>query len=452
MIGSAIRTCEPAFGRNGGRKSLTFQIRSYDDVVVEDSHLTQLGLAPEQAQAAQVRFAARLAALVGEVMACRNLLPQDAAASTPSGRPGGLDPSLAEKFLEDLRDLGAGLWGALSGDFIARARDCGLPAAAEACPPALAFFEQQAPILWEMIYEGKRAQDLDWRRFWGFRYPITHWVVRRGLPHPPAQVLVRNGLFSAVSEDLGCAGAEVTALVERLEQQVRGLGHDNLSRALRQRVCRERTGGVDGAEWFRGHLAGKSQLEQKRWKDRALVEILTEARSRYELFHFACHGDADRLSELYTRLVMKVAGEALLLDVGLLLSDLAEAGGLGPGPRPLVFLNACSTSQPSPAGEPPGFPEAWIKCGAAAVIATLCPVPDRFAHAFAEAFYENLFRGGQAPGQAVSCGDLAEALLTTRCQFMDRDHNPLGLAYVLYARKGTRVLLDESLPSRSSGG
>jgi hypothetical protein len=74
-----------------------------------------------------------------------------------------------------------------------------------------------------------------------------------------------------------------------------------------------------------------------------------------------------------------------------------------------------------------------------AVIATLCSVPDHFAHAFAVKFYEFLFSSSREPG-SDHFRYLAEALLATRRFFMEQYNNPLGLAYVLYARKGVHIL------------
>jgi hypothetical protein len=110
-----------------------------------------------------------------------------------------------------------------------------------------------------------------------------------------------------------------------------------------------------------------------------------------------------------------------------------------------VFLNACSTSKQSASYEPPGFPNQWIHGqGALAVMATLCPVPDYFAHTFARKFYDVLLGAlakPDAPGSARN-RYVAEALLQTRRYFMETYNNPLGLAYVLYAYKGAHVLAD----------
>jgi hypothetical protein len=70
-------------------------------------------------------------------------------------------------------------------------------------------------------------------------------------------------------------------------------------------------------------------------------------------------------------------------------------------------------------------------------------VPDHFAHAFADKFYELLFQASGQPG-ADRCRFLAEALLATRRHFMQEYNNPLGLAYVLYARQGVHILPEGS--------
>ena len=106
------------------------------------------------------------------------------------------------------------------------------------------------------------------------------------------------------------------------------------------------------------------------------------------------------------------------------------------GTRPFVFLNACGTAEQGDAYEPPSFPGEWITGrGALAVVATLCPVPDYFAHAFALKFYELLL---PTPADADSDRPRspAHALLATRRHFLERYNNPLGLAYVLYAERG----------------
>ena len=51
-----------------------------------------------------------------------------------------------------------------------RLRGCGFPAGEGAEEPALTFMERQAPVMWEMMYEGRVTDDPDWRRFWASGY------------------------------------------------------------------------------------------------------------------------------------------------------------------------------------------------------------------------------------------------------------------------------------------
>jgi hypothetical protein len=80
---------------------------------------------------------------------------------------------------------------------------------------------------------------------------------------------------------------------------------------------------------------------------------------------------------------------------------------------------------------------------ALAVLATLCPVPDYFAHAFAAKFYEFLHERLQdTTGVHRRYRYLAETLLGTRRYFMEEFNNPLGLAYTLYAMRGAHIEAD----------
>lgn len=172
-------------------------------------------------------------------------------------------------------------------------------------------------------------------------------------------------------------------------------------------------------------------LQTQKWKAKTVQQIFSDPNFSYELIHFACHCEPAKVSELLSHLRIKIAGEEISLSVASMPSDQRPNE-----PGPLVFLNACGTGQQGNTDEPPGFPESWISNrGAVAVVATLCPVPDLFAHAFARKFYTILFRSVADPQALVRDRYLAEALLETRRYFMQECGNPLGLAYVLYAVK-----------------
>jgi hypothetical protein len=101
--------------------------------------------------------------------------------------------------------------------------------------------------------------------------------------------------------------------------------------------------------------------------------------------------------------------------------------------QPLIFLNACQTAGGSNALRRIfNLPSKFVARGAAALLATACPVPDIFAAAFAKKFYEYFL------DQHYTIG---EALRETRLYFLKEHHNPLGLAYGLYSPAQYRVAL-----------
>jgi hypothetical protein len=432
--------------RKARRRPLTFYVRGPNEVIVGSYLDAKLGPSLEERSATLgADFAEKLDELARRLAEGRQREVDAEEPAPPPPEPGEdplkLSPEVCEEYLEALRELGASLRGYVSPDLMTKARGFGFPAQREEDERVLSFYEYKAPILWEMMYEGKAAEKVNWRNFWGFRAPITHWLIGQ-LP-PADEICVQQGLFSAFSENLASAELEVTALAERLERHVKGLSHGRLAHALREKVAKEKSEALKEAEWFRCHLQGKPRAERDEWKRLALIEIFTGARSRYELIHFACHCAPGQRSDLHSSLVMQIAGESLALKVLLMSTqDMQQTGG-GGQPGPLVFLNACGTARPDEKGKPPAFPEVWLLYGAAAVIATLCPVPDLFAHAFADVFYKFLFeRPGHAGGDRLRC--VAEALLQARRHFMQHYNNPLGLAYVLYAH--TDVVVQPAPP------
>ncbi|NJR18397.1 MAG: CHAT domain-containing protein [Calothrix sp. CSU_2_0] len=93
--------------------------------------------------------------------------------------------------------------------------------------------------------------------------------------------------------------------------------------------------------------------------------------------------------------------------------------------QPLIFLNACqSAGGVDELRKTFNLPNKFIQYGAAAVIATACPMPDVFAAAFAKVFYEFFI------GKKMLIG---KALCETRRYFLEKYNNPLGLAYGLYS-------------------
>jgi hypothetical protein len=147
-----------------------------------------------------------------------------------------------------------------------------------------------------------------------------------GGPATRREILVRQGLFSAISEDLSGASPEVVQLIEQLEKRITGLCHGSLDRALRERLVREGHASLGATEpgrfWLRSPLEKREEDEREEWKKQALVEIYQDARSRYGLIHFACHCDASPNTEMYSCLIIHVAGEPMTLKVSLMSADL----------------------------------------------------------------------------------------------------------------------------------
>jgi CHAT domain-containing protein len=96
--------------------------------------------------------------------------------------------------------------------------------------------------------------------------------------------------------------------------------------------------------------------------------------------------------------------------------------------NPLVILNACLTGITDSLCISGWAAEFW-KGGARGVVATEFQVPDWFAAVFIEKLYEHLLSGEP----------LGESLWATRSYFWEREKNPLGLAYALYAPLAIRI-------------
>jgi CHAT domain-containing protein len=136
--------------------------------------------------------------------------------------------------------------------------------------------------------------------------------------------------------------------------------------------------------------------------DRALEQKLSpEGASRavagYDVLHFIGHASRkERDGQSVVLLSEDESGEPQELS-GELLVQLLRASRV---PR-LFFLNACDTADL--AGEPssPGLVPALIAAGAPAVVAMQYPISDATARVFAETFYRELLRNGQADWAAA---------------------------------------------------
>ena len=360
-----------------------------------------------------------------------------------------LKEATSQLYLEQLKTIGFGLRDKLNPKLFDAFKKRGFMKQQPAEEPAMAFYTYgQAQVLWDMMYEElDPGEDAEWEHFWGFRVPITHWQPGQNRDH---KIQLKRGLFSAVDETLAFANDEVSLLAQQLTG---GLCHRSLCDEFKNRAQNELRRKLNDPaaveKWFQAQTAKswfssfieklnegtKEQdaitLQTIKWKEKAIRAIFSDPEFTYELIHFACHCEPDKLSELLSQLKIHIAGEEISLSVALM-SVGGEARSDQPGS--LVFLNACGTGEQGQNAEPPGFPENWIsKRGALGVVATLCTVPDLFAHAFARKFYKTLFESVANAKAPMRERYLAEALLETRRFFMTECRNPLGLAYVLYS-------------------
>jgi hypothetical protein len=417
--------------------------------LVSGTPVGALGITLAEGVAASAEFAKRLFA-VGEIIADQE---RAALAGDEPGRQTRLRESItlseqtSNRQLDNLREVGVGIRVPLEDEFVNALRFHEFLRKDGGPEPALTFQEDDAqpPVLWDMFCEGRLTDPLDWRAFWGFRVPISHWR----LGSRTARVTLRSGLFAATNEELCYAGSEVDHIATKLQL---GARRRTMADYFREYVRRELgdqqmpSADIDAwlapgtKRWLSQYLDERCPPGQDppRWKRRKIVEMFTGADFVFDVLHFACHAAPENTAFL-SELQFKVGGEGVVLPAGLISSDMPIKLENASSPGPLVFLNACSTAEPGPGFQQAGFPKAWIRDrGAVAVLGTVCPVPDYFAHVFALKFYENLF-GLASEAPAAPSATLGAAFLATRRYFMEHHRNPLGLAYVLYADKDARL-------------
>jgi hypothetical protein len=422
-------------------------------VSVDSEELRSLGFTRGTAQDTAETFVSALNDLSSTIIAKQNLLNIYAADYDDQlDRTLYLDAQIAGGYLRKLRDAGGQLRSSISKEvqedlafsgfnFLRNKDSQGRRVAEE---PSLAFIENvkdadTAPVLWEMMYEGEIYSNPIWRKFWGFRVPIAYW----GSRFRTERINLDNGVFAAAYENLPFAGKELTILTERIGA---GLKFDRLGDVLRESVMKE----IPNQEfdwkgnWFAEFFTHMQKDEHaiSDWKRRQWVEIFMKRPGAYGLVHFACHCTPGAGNEFLSRLDLKVGGEEICLDAGFISAALSRPAKRRDDPGPLVFLNACGTGEVSAKQRPPGFPLKWMENqGALAVLVTLCPVPDYFAHKFASKFYEILSKAVAHPETRAGRRNryVAETLLLTRRHFMKKYNNPLGLAYVLYGMKDVHV-------------
>ncbi|WP_213979232.1 CHAT domain-containing protein [Sphingomonas sp. dw_22] len=152
--------------------------------------------------------------------------------------------------------------------------------------------------------------------------------------------------------------------------------------------------------------------------------------------HFVCHYDTtaalsrDHTVQLGRRVQLLGGAWSVVSQYSAALRELLPNGTVRAGKgtrRPLVFLNACASSDVTPEGVM-SFPGMLLEWGGDAVIGTEVAVPDMAAAEFARLFYTEFLAGKT----------LGEAIYEARAALM-RVGNPIGAIYSAYALPGLRL-------------
>jgi hypothetical protein len=138
------------------------------------------------------------------------------------------------------------------------------------------------------------------------------------------------------------------------------------------------------------------------------------------VLHFACHCTVNGTNDRHRYLNV---GDNCAITLSQLKNESEGKATSGPGARPLVFLNACSSTVPeSREADRGAFTEFLLAGQFRGVLGTLFDISDTVAAHFARVFYEALLSGRT----------VGEAMYDARWHLMERHGNPLGLLYTFH--------------------
>jgi hypothetical protein len=147
--------------------------------------------------------------------------------------------------------------------------------------------------------------------------------------------------------------------------------------------------------------------------------------------HFACHFVENDKDPAESHLQVQAPGEASHnIEMDSLSREMhrRRRNGAAPSPLPLVFANACGSSALSPV-HASSLPTIFIRNGNPGFIGAETRIPDDFAAAFSEGFYDRWLNGQP----------LGTALLDTKLQMLEEQCNPLGILYSMYGDPDLRL-------------
>jgi hypothetical protein len=254
-----------------------------------------------------------------------------------------------------------------------------------------------APVPWPMLYLGDTADgaELSWNKFLGLQHIIDQVPRQRQLAvHDPK---IRSDPQLSV-------GLNVNITIDQ-QFDVTWVG-DHRSR------------------WK--ELAGKRERISlfPRSTGPSVVDALDDADVNDQIVYFLCHATSGGTGGN--------PGDATL-DMGQGAPiTLRELQSVRPQTRfsanPLIFINACESSDLSPKFYA-GFVPFFLAKGARGVIGTECKVPVVFAVEFAERFFDRLLDGKQ----------VGDSVLAVRRELVEQHRNPLGLMYAVHCDADTRI-------------
>jgi hypothetical protein len=289
-----------------------------------------------------------------------------------------------------------------------------LRALAESTTLKIQIVSEDFVLPWGILYlaDVYQPENVDPERFLGFRHIVEHIPLQRQMttldPVIPSQPSLSVSLnlnqdIDRDSDDL--LGVRVVAeQVDHWNRKSREAGDDDAGSARIPLVVRTTRDAVLGA----------------------LQSPATPDKIFYVYSHAGAYRPGDPLGPRASFLGFTGDDDLTLDEVELL----ARADPARPLPgAPLVFINACRSSQMSPLFYE-SFLSYFIRKGARGMIGGECDLPALFAASWAKRFFDE-FLGGTPLGQAF---------LSLRREFY-RDHgNILGLAYAVYCDGDTRIL------------
>ena len=271
------------------------------------------------------------------------------------------------------------------------------------------FVSTSTPFPWEILYEGEDYIEGDPEKFWGLNYTIARDLDPESNTIPPYPETQHT------SDMLFCLHHELL------------YSHKHERSAIEKLVIRSTQQGQFNVL---GPTCGFNHVDPYRSAGEVLIRYLHT--SNHNMVHFACHCKQNEKGDVLSFSVLKGENTDDGVEIIKLETHQFDLVGKKLGSRPFVFLNACqSASEPDELGKTFNLPQVFIKYGAGAVIATICPVPDIFASAFAKVFYEYFLSKDK---------NIGVALRATRLHFIEKYHNPLGLAYGLYSPANYHVI------------